>query len=113
MRIKKGKYRVAYSDGWKSEKGSYCHCYPFIIHRQADEKFWKVSHMATGYNIKRGLSLKLAKELVTRIKDYPIFLMPTIETWNQQMAWMKENKPATWQMLTHIITTIGDNRKII
>ena len=62
-----------------------------MLHQEQDgERRWVVTHMATSYQVKRRLSLKEAKELISRIKDYPIFLMPTIETWNLQMEIMKK-----------------------
>ena len=96
MKVKKGEYRISTHDGWKIEEGSYVSCYPFLIHRQKDEtqrRTWKLSHQATGYAIKRDILLKEAKSLAEALKDYPLFLVPTIETFNLQRDILKEKNP--------------------
>ena len=105
MRIRKGKFKIKKGSGWHVEKGSAAYDYPLMLHREDGEKRWTVTHMATGYSVKGRLSLKEAKELISRIKDYPIFLMPTIETWNLQMRIMQEKNPKEWNKLKGIIAS--------
>jgi len=105
MRIKKGKYRIKKSNGWTQEKGSAAYDYPLMIHRKDGQKRWTVTHMATGYSVKGQLSLRTAKELISRVKHYPIFLMPTIETWNLQMKIMQAKNPKEWDELKGIIAS--------
>ena len=104
MRIKKGTFRVSTGMGWEESKGSYANSYPFYIHRHHSDKLWSVSHMATGYSIKKGMKLKDAKSLVRQLKPYPLFLVPTIDTFTRQLEVMKEHQPIEHkEMLTIII----------
>ena len=105
MRIRKGKFRIKKGSGWHVEKGSAAYDFPLMLHRATNERTWVVTHMATGYQVKRRLSLKEAKELISRIKHYPIFLMPTIDTWNLQMEIMKKKNPKKWDELKGIIAS--------
>ena len=103
MRIKKGSYRVATGNGWEETKGSYANSYPFYIHRHHSDKLWSVSHMATGYNIKKGMTLKHAKALVRQLKPFPLFLVPTIDTFTKQLEIMKEQQPTKHKEMITII----------
>lgn len=110
MKVKKGEYRISTHDGWKIEEGSYVSCYPFLIHRQKDEtqkRTWKLSHQATGYAIKRDILLKEAKSLAEALKDYPLFLVPTIETFNLQRDILKEKNPQQYDNIIKAINTNG------
>ena len=104
MRIKKGTFRVATGNGWEESQGSYTYSYPFFIHRHRTDKLWSVSHMATGYSIKKGMTLKDAKSLVRKLKPYPLFLVPTIDTFTKQLEVMKENQPIKHKEMLTIIT---------
>ena len=103
MRIKKGTYRVATNNGWEETQGSYGNSYPFYIHRHSDEKRWSVSHMATGYNIKKGMTLKGAKGLIKTLKAYPLFLVPTLDTFTRQLEIMKQKQPIQHKQMVQTI----------
>ena len=104
MKIKKGSFRIASTEGWKTRKGSYANCYPFFIHRESEEHFWSLSHMATGYNVKKGLTLKNAKVLCKYLQSFPLFLVPTLETFTKQLQLHKTNNPTKHaEMLEKII----------
>ena len=114
MKVKKGEYRISTHDGWKTEEGSYISCYPFLIHRQKDERqrrTWKLSHQATGYAIKQDILLKEAKALAEALKQYPLFLVPTIETFNLQKNILMEKNPQQLNNIIKAITTNGANHE--
>lgn len=110
MKIKKGMYRVAHAEGLHECKGSYAIAFPLYIHRAEDEKLWKVSHFATGYNIKSKLTLENARKLVKTIKHYPLFLTPTIDTFTKQLEIMRTNKPLQHRELMHRLQ-LGDSNE--
>ena len=110
MKIKKGVYRVAHAEGFHEEEGSYAIAFPLYIHRAKDEKLWKVSHFATGYNVKGKLTLEQSRALVRAIKDYPLFLTPTIETFQKQLEIMKTKKPLQHRELMHHLQ-LGDSNE--
>jgi len=84
MKIRKGTFKIRESmDGdlvWTSYDGSYGNDYPFYVHRKEDQTWWTLSHMSTGYRVSANLSLKEARRLAKALKEWPIFLMPTVET---------------------------------
>jgi hypothetical protein len=108
MRIKKGIYKIAHAEGFHEEEGSYALCFPLYIHRSEEEKLWKVSHYTTGYNIKAKLPLVQAKTLAKAIKDYPLFLTPTIDTFNKQKEIMHRKHPQQFKELLNLIATNGE-----
>ena len=76
------------------------HIYPFIIHRSINEYYEKVakertrysnkhvvSHLLTGANVGVFPSYQNALKFVRKVKDKPIFLMPTIELMNSHPDW--------------------------
>jgi len=78
------------------------HVYPFIIHKSLIEwnekqdgertRYTKqciVSHLYTGYLVAHCKDYKNAFEITKRIKDKPIFLMPTVETMRMHDDWHK------------------------
>ena len=93
MKIKKGTYRFAASNGWKTEEGSYAVCYPFFIHRKTKSKLWSLSHLATGYSVKTALTLKDAKTLAKYLESFSLFLVPTLETFTKQLEIHKRKHP--------------------
>ena len=93
MKVVKGQFRVATSEGLKVRKGSFATCYPFYIHRETEESLWTLSHLATGYNIKKGLSLADARSLARYLKDFSLFLVPTIDTFTKQLEVHKAKNP--------------------
>ena len=84
MRIKKGTFKIRELHDserrWVEYEGSYATNFPFYIHRQSEHKQWTVSHIATGYALKKDIPLKDARRLSSALKSYTIFLMPTAET---------------------------------
>lgn len=111
MKIKKGEYRIATSEGWKEEEGSYIKFFPFLIHRKKYEKTWILSHMATGYAIKKDLSLEKAKSLLEALKGYPLFLVPTVETFLMQKKIMEQKYPKHFSEMMKAINTNGENHE--
>jgi len=99
MKIKKGTFRVAHAEGFTEYEGSYAIAFPLYIHRAEEEKLWKVSHFATGYNVKAKLTLENARKLVKTIKHYPLFLTPTIDTFTKQLELMKTKQPLQHRQL--------------
>ena len=109
MRIHKGSFKIREQDGcerkWAYHDGSYGNDYPFYVHRKENEKWWTLSHMSTGYMIKRSLSLKDARRLSKALKEWPLFLMPTAETLNHQKSLLPTYKQ---NLLNNIIHNLGD-----
>ena len=93
MKIKKGEFKVATKDGVVYRDGSYATCYPFYIHRDIEEHLWTLSHLATGYNIKKGMTLADARSLARYLKTFPLFLVPTIDTFTKQLEIHKTKNP--------------------
>ena len=88
------------------------HIYPFIIHRSINEYYEKaskeriryskkhvVSHLFTGANVGVFPSYDNALIFVKKIKNKPIFLMPTISLMTEHPDWAKERKKV--QALKH------------
>ena len=104
MKIHKGTFKIReHHEGerkWGYYDGSYGNDYPFYVHRKEDEKWWTLSHMSTGYMIKKHLTLKQARRLSKDLKEWPLFLMPTAETLNHQKSLLP-----TWKqnMLNNIV----------
>ena len=103
MRVTKGTYRITTSEGWQQQEGSSAIRFPFIVHRQDGAALWKISHLATGYNVMKVSKLKEARELVKELAKYPIFLMPCLETWNKAKERMQQKQPKKWAQLMAII----------
>ena len=104
MRIHKGTFKVKEEhDGivWASYDGSYGYDFPFYVHRKEDEQLWTLSHMATGYAIKKTISLKRARNLTKALKKWHIFLMPTVETLQYQKSLLSTYKQQTLNNLIH------------
>ena len=93
MKIRKGTYRIASSEGWKTQEGSHAMCYPFFIHKDPCFEGWSLSHIATGHNIRRNMKLKEVKELARFLQGFPLFLVPTLETFTIQLEIHKKNHP--------------------
>jgi len=108
MRSKKGTYKIATNGGWIEKEGSFCHCFPFVIHRESQQRLWTISHMATGYQVIKGLSrFKDAKKAVDKLKPFTVFLMPDLDTWNKALIRLHENKPKEYTELISIINQKG------
>ena len=109
MKIHKGSFKIReHNDGnrkWSYYDGSYGNDYPFYVHRKENEKKWTLSHMSTGYMIKKNLSLKDARRLAMALKEWPLFLMPTAETLNHQKSLLPTYKQ---NLLNDIVNNLGD-----
>ena len=105
MRIRKGKYKVATPCSSTTEKqGSYGYSYPFMVHREEGYKLWRISHIATGFNVTSNVrTVKQARVIVEKLKQFPIFLMPTIETWERAKNRMKEEQPEQYNKMIDIV----------
>ena len=112
MRIHKGTFKIReHHEGerkWGYYDGSYGNDFPFYVHRKENEKWWTLSHMSTGYMIKRSLSLKDARRLAKALKKWPLFLMPTAETLNHQKSLLP-----TWKQnqLNNIVHNLGEDNE--
>ena len=112
MRIHKGTFKIReHHEGerkWGYHDGSYGNDYPFYIHRKENETWWTLSHMSTGYMIRRGLTLKDARRLTKALKKWPLFLMPTAETLNHQKSLLP-----TWKQnqLNNIVHNLGEDNE--
>jgi len=106
MKVRIGQYNLQFSDGWKTHKGSYIKCYPFLIHRPEDVRSttgWNLSHLATGYSIKKCITLKNAKDMATALKVFTIFLVPTIDTFTKQLSIQREQNKDIHDKMMSII----------
>ena len=111
MKIKKGTFKIREQDGetsiWKSYDGSYGNDYPFYVHRKSTVKTWILSHCSTGYAVKSGITLKQAKTLSKTLKEWPMFLMPTVETLLQQKSLLPTHKQ---NLLQQIVDNCGEKK---
>ena len=106
MKVRKGTYKLQFSDGWQTHQGSYIKCYPFLIHRPEDVRSttgWNLSHLATGYSVKKCITLKRAKNMAKGLKQFPLFLVPTIDTFSKQIAIQREQRPEVYNKMMSII----------
>ena len=104
MKIKKQTYKIITSSGWKEHQGSIGYDFPFMCHREEGARFWRVSHMLTGYSVVSNIkNLKIAKEKITKLKAFPLFLMPTIETIKKQQDLMKEHNIEAFNAIIAIV----------
>ena len=106
MKISKGTFKIREHDGdgakWSFYEGSFGTSFPFYVHKKDSDKKWTLSHIATGYAVKKSLSLKQARQLCKALKAWPLFLMPDtaslsfqrdrLPTWKQkQLALLIQN----------------------
>ena len=105
MKIRKGTYTIAMPCSLTyEEEGSYGHDFPFMIHRKKGRKKWNVTHFLTGFNVTgRRHSLKEAKEIAKKLKEFNIFLMPTIETWKKAKSNLQNQNPEQYRKMIKII----------
>jgi hypothetical protein len=81
------------------------HIYPFIIHRLVDEtrekengsrqrysKTHVVSHLYSGAQVGRFPSYAKALAVVQKMKDWPIWIMPTIKLLQQHPDWQEASR---------------------
>ena len=104
MKMNKGSYKIITQHGWKTKEGTVGYDFPFYIFREEGETSrtqWCVSHMASGYSIKARLTLKSARELVKKLKAFPLFLLPTVESISMEQERMRQR--GTYKELLTII----------
>ena len=113
MKIRKGTFKVAtQSSGACEKQGSYGYSYPFMVHKAKGEYRWSVSHIPTGFNVSAKCStLKQAKAVAEKLKQFPIFLMPTIETWNKAKTRMMEQQPEQYNKMIDIVYLKDENNE--
>lgn len=76
------------------------HVYPFILHRSLTEYHEKkagdrrayskkvvISHLFTGFLVAVCKNYENAHQMVNKLKNRPIFLMPTVDTMKQHEDW--------------------------
>lgn len=93
MKVSKGTFRIITQHGWKTKEGTVGYEYPFYIFREEGRKGtkdWNLSHMASGYSVTKGLSLKQAKSLAKQLKEFPLFLLPDVESIKKELGRMKQ-----------------------
>ena len=109
MKIRKGTFKIrTFEDNhptWTYYDGSYGNDFPFYVHRKEDEKSWTLSHMSTGYSIRHNITLKQARQLSKALKDWPLFLMPDVETLSHQKSLLPTHKQ---QLLKSIVDNAGE-----
>jgi len=107
MKIHKGTFKIKEHDGsepkWTFYDGSYGMDFPFYVHRKESEKWWTLSHQTTGYAVRANISLKQARALSKALKEWPLFLMPTVETLMHQKSLLPTHKQ---NLLQDIITQL-------
>lgn len=104
MKIKKQTYKIITSSGWKEHQGSIGYDFPFMCHREEGARFWRISHMLTGYSVVSNIkNLKIAKEKIAKLKAFPLFLMPTIETIKKQQDLLKEHNIEAFNAIIAIV----------
>ena len=93
MKVSKGTFRIITQHGWKTKEGTVGYDFPFYIFREEGHKGtrdWNLSHMASGYSVTKGLSLKQAKNLAKQLKEFPVFILPDIESIKKEQDRMKQ-----------------------
>ena len=104
MKISKGTYRIITQHGWKTKDGTVGYDFPFYVFREEGETSrtqWCVSHMASGFSIKKRLTLKAARKLVKELKAFPLFLLPDAESIKKEQDRMRQR--GEYQQLITII----------
>lgn len=106
MKIRKGTFKVREHNGcepsWAFYDGSVGMDFPFYVHRKEDQKHWTLSHQTTGYAVRSNITLKQARALSKALKDWPLFLMPTVETLMHQKSLLPTHKQ-------HVLKQLIDN----
>ena len=103
MKITKGKFKINTNQGWREYDGSYSVRFPFLLHREKTEKFWKISHLATGMFIMKVAKVQTARQNIKKLQKYGVFLMPCIDTWQKAKDRMREKEPEEYEALLEII----------
>jgi len=113
MKIKKGTFKIATPCNSTTEKqGSYGYSFPFMVHREEECKLWRISHIATGFNITSGVrTVKQARIVVEKLKQFPVFLMPTIETWQKAKNRMMKEQPEQYKKMIDIVYLRDENNE--
>lgn len=103
MRMTKGTYKILTQLGWKYKEGTVGYDYPFYVFREAEHKGskdWCLSHMSSGYSIKKNISLRHARQLIECLKPYPLFLLPDADSIAKE-----QNRMSKWRraMIQNIV----------
>ena len=104
MKMNKGSYKIITQRGWQTKEGTVGYDFPFYVFREEGEisrTAWCVSHMPSGYSIKKRLTLKSARDLVKKLKPFSLFLLPTVETICMEQERMRQR--GEYQQLLTII----------
>lgn len=103
MKIRKTTYKIGTTWGVKERNGSVGYHFPFMVHREEGARVWRISHIATGYKIMDTLYVKDARNIVKKLVEFPVFLMPTIETWTRALENLRLNNPKEYEKLINIV----------
>jgi len=103
MKITKAKYKIITQKGWRTKEGSVGYDYPFYVFREEGNKGtkqWCLSHMSSGYSIRKAISLKHAKQLIEDLKQFSLFLLPDAESIAKE-----QNRMSKWRraMIQNIV----------
>ncbi len=107
MKITKGIFKINTNRGWKEYEGSYSIRFPFLLHREKSQKWWTISHLATGMSIMKVSKVQIARQNIKKLQKYGVFLMPCLDTWKMAKARMLEKEPKEYEALLEIIK--GEN----
>ena len=88
MKIQKGTYKIITAEGWRTREGSVAYDYPFYVSREEGmgAMAWCLSHMASGYSIRKNITLKHAKQIIEALKPFPLFLLPDADSIAKEKA---------------------------
>ena len=104
MKIRKTTYKIGTTEGIIEQSGSVGYNFPFMVHRAQGAVFWRISHIATGFNITSKVrTIKQARAMVEKLKKFPIFLMPTVETWERAKNRMIKEQPEQYNKMIDIV----------
>lgn len=95
VKIQKGTYKIITAEGWRTREGSVGYEYPFYIFREEEHTGthdWCISHMASGYSIRKNLSLKQARQIAEALKRFPLFLLPDADSIAKEKARMPNHQ---------------------
>ena len=95
MKITKGSYKIITQHGWVTKEGTVGYNYPFYVFREEGNKGtkdWCLSHMASGYSIRKHISLKHAKQLIEALKPFALFLLPDAQSIANEQKRMTSHK---------------------
>lgn len=95
MKMQKKDFKICTQEGWQTKKGTVGYDYPFYVFRldeQTGNHDWNLSHIASGYSLRRDISLNHAKQLIKELKPFPLFLLPDAESIANQKKRMTKHR---------------------